>query len=242
MKKKLLVVDDEPDLREVLCTELTSEGYEVFEAESGNKAFDFLQKTKCDLVLSDIRMPDGSGIDLIHKIKSQGQETPIVVFISGYSEMKPEDIYHLGAEGILAKPWKPEKLIDMVNTLLTTKENRWQRKSDRLDFQTSLHLKCSSFETGIHSKILNIGRGGMFVEMKERFPVKDERIAFSFENPNNTDTIEGVGIVRWVRTKDAVGAPSGIGIEFIELSDTHLMRLISLILQIAPKSFIPKTI
>lgn len=84
MKKNILVVDDEPDVREFLSDLLTDEGYSVRQAEDGVRAMEMIAQEKPDLILLDLQMPKETGTDLYRKIhrKKDFEKIPVIV-ISG---------------------------------------------------------------------------------------------------------------------------------------------------------------
>ena len=82
---KILLVDDEQDIREVLKISLVSSGYTVFTAENGKQAFDIFKKEKPLIVLTDIKMPGMSGIDLLRKIKNSNPDTEVII-ITGHGD------------------------------------------------------------------------------------------------------------------------------------------------------------
>lgn len=100
----ILVVDDEPVLRELVAFILLDRGFAVSEADSGNVAFEKIQEHAFDVVVSDVRMPNGSGIDLLRRIRELKGRKPIVFLVSGYSEVSAEEAKRLGAEDLLNKP------------------------------------------------------------------------------------------------------------------------------------------
>jgi CheY-like chemotaxis protein len=80
MAATILVVDDEPNYRLIIGQLLESEGYSVVEAGSGREAFElFRDSPELDLVMTDITMPDGDGMELLAKIKSERSEVPVVM-------------------------------------------------------------------------------------------------------------------------------------------------------------------
>jgi len=99
----ILVVDDEDMLREIVTMQIEEDGYKVLQACSGNEAFETIKQTHIDLVISDMRMPDGSGEDLLRSINTLDIK-PKFIMITGYSELSKEDLVALGALDMLAKP------------------------------------------------------------------------------------------------------------------------------------------
>ncbi len=115
----ILVVDDDADMREVIAFELQRHGYKIIEAENGFKAFDLVKSQKIDLVLSDIQMPGGSGIELLENIRALQKRKPAIILISGFSELSGTAAMDKGAFAILDKPFQAEQLIELVTNALS---------------------------------------------------------------------------------------------------------------------------
>ena len=86
-KKSVLVVDDEEDLREILRFELEDQGYNVLEADGVDEALSQLSKNHVDVVVSDIRMPERSGIELLKEIRIKHHDKPALIFMSGFADV-----------------------------------------------------------------------------------------------------------------------------------------------------------
>lgn len=86
MKKKLLLVDDEKDIREVLLLPLSDLGYHIFEAENGEEALRIFKQVQPPIVMTDIKMPGIDGIELLQKIKHENPETEVIM-ITGHGDM-----------------------------------------------------------------------------------------------------------------------------------------------------------
>ena len=89
MKNKILVVDDEKNIRLLLKEEMTDEGYDVILAESGAKALDMIKSEKPDLVTLDIKMPGEDGLTILRKIRETEYDLPVII-CSAYSVYKSE--------------------------------------------------------------------------------------------------------------------------------------------------------
>jgi DNA-binding NtrC family response regulator len=119
---KVLVVDDEQDLREVTALNIEIEGYEVLTASSGNEALSLLEKNNVDLIISDIRMADGDGITLVKTLKEKGNKLPLILLVTGFSEITKSDAIKLGAYDLLEKPADPA-IINRILTKLTKEKS-----------------------------------------------------------------------------------------------------------------------
>ena len=117
-KECILIVDDAPDTLEILQRNLSSNGYRVFTSLNVADAIRILESTSIDLVITDLKMPRGSGLDLIRHIK-ENLENIEVMMITGYASIGGAvDAVRLGAEDYLAKPFTDEELLASVERVL----------------------------------------------------------------------------------------------------------------------------
>ncbi len=120
---KVLIIDDEEDIRELLSYNLKKEGYDVYAAESGNIGLSVIQNVRPDLILLDVMMPGMDGIEVCEAIRNlAGFEKTLVCFLTArnedYSQIAGLDA---GADDYVAKPVKPKLLISRINALLRRK-------------------------------------------------------------------------------------------------------------------------
>ena len=115
--KKILVVDDEVDLAEIICEELKLVGYDTLQAASGMEALSILDSEHVDLILSDIRMPNGSGPDLLQGLVNRRKAIPIL-FMTGYSEYSFDQLKDLGALACFTKPLNMSKILAQIHDIL----------------------------------------------------------------------------------------------------------------------------
>jgi CheY-like chemotaxis protein len=118
---KILIVDDEPDLRELFADELKSFGAKTFEATQGTEALEFLKKNEIDVVISDIRMPGGYGITLVKNINSSIQPKPLVFFCTGFTEYPEEDLKNLDIVKIFNKPFNWDDVVQSISQAVNEK-------------------------------------------------------------------------------------------------------------------------
>lgn len=115
-KKTILIADDMEDIRENITIGLGEDAYNFLFAETGDEAFKIAKENKIDLVISDIAMPGGNGIELLKNLKDL-PNNPFVIFLTGYAGMFPED-ENYKPDHVLEKPYRPEELKLMVEGLL----------------------------------------------------------------------------------------------------------------------------
>jgi CheY-like chemotaxis protein len=113
--RRILVVEDEPDLREAIAESLEDFGSEVIRAENGQSAWKIIESgAQLDCVVSDVRMPGGDGIELLRSIRSREGKRPPLIFLSGFSDFELEQIVTEGAAGLVPKPFDIPYLLLLV--------------------------------------------------------------------------------------------------------------------------------
>ncbi len=110
----VLCVDDEDAIREVLVSFFEMEGYQCLQAIGGHEALEIVKNKTVHFVVSDIRMPQGNGIELLNSIQEYNPELPSILLVSGYSELSREDAIKKGAIDLLVKPVKLEIILEKV--------------------------------------------------------------------------------------------------------------------------------
>jgi len=120
--QKILVVDDDRDMRQVLAKYLLKFNYQVIEASSGKSALDILEKGEPDLILCDFKLGDMNGTALLTKIKEKYLHIP-VIFITGYGDIKVAvEVMRLGAYDYVTKPLFPDEILLTIRKALKKKE------------------------------------------------------------------------------------------------------------------------
>ncbi len=120
MKKKILVVDDEYNIRLLLKEELTDEGYDVVLAENGAAALRMIQEEKPDLVTLDIKMPGEDGLSVLRKIRETEYDLPVII-CSAYSVYK-SDFSAIAADHYVVKSSNFDDLKKKIREILSCKE------------------------------------------------------------------------------------------------------------------------
>jgi CheY-like chemotaxis protein len=125
-KKKILVVDDEPDILKVTSIRLKKLGYNVLTAVDGKEALDTMRSENPDLVLLDLVMPFMNGAEVCEQIKNDKtlKHIPIILFTaSGNGAMTAEQIKKIGADDYIIKPFEPEELTGKLEEILAQGAN-----------------------------------------------------------------------------------------------------------------------
>jgi len=119
MAQRLLYADDEESLRTLVKSHLTLEGFEVETVASGNEAVAILQTQNFDLILLDLRMPEGDGFTVLRYLQERGTHPPVIV-LTGVDDVSiASECVKLGAADYLTKPYNFHELIDSVERVLT---------------------------------------------------------------------------------------------------------------------------
>jgi len=123
---RVLVVDDEPDVREVIKRILTKAGYDVIEAEDGEKAIEAIHEGEnpllMNVIISDIRMPKINGVEAIHHFQQQWPRVPIIV-LTGFPDIQMAiGFLKKGVVEYLVKPVEKEKLTNAVAKALAQRK------------------------------------------------------------------------------------------------------------------------
>jgi two-component system response regulator PilR (NtrC family) len=138
MKPRILVVDDEESIREFLDIMLRKEGYEVTCAEDGQKALEILKKKAIDMVISDLQMPNLTGIELLRQVKDQFPDMLFMMITAFGSTENAVEAMKLGAYDYLTKPFKIDEVrINIANALHSKNlevENRVLKKELTREF------------------------------------------------------------------------------------------------------------
>ena len=116
--QKILVVDDEKSMRELLALMLRREGYRVISTESAEKAGEVIEREAYDLVISDISMPGASGIDLLRRVREGGLDTPVILITAFGSKETAIEALKLGAFDYFEKPFNIEDAKNRVRNAL----------------------------------------------------------------------------------------------------------------------------
>ena len=118
---RILIVDDDPYFLRVLSRILSGENFQVTTAEGATQAAQVLKENSFDIVISDLRLPDGDGLSILQQVRKAGLEVPVVI-LTAYGEVDSYlEAMNAGVTEYLNKPVKSEELIAVVRTCLQSR-------------------------------------------------------------------------------------------------------------------------
>jgi excisionase family DNA binding protein len=118
----VLIVDDDPRLREYVRVNLEMEGYSVREAGDAEEGLSVLEESTPDLVLLDVMMPGVDGWEMLRRVQERHGvgAIPVIMFSGKVEELAAEEAASRGAQGFVGKPFSPQELVDQTKQLLPT--------------------------------------------------------------------------------------------------------------------------
>jgi DNA-binding NarL/FixJ family response regulator len=161
-RKRLLLIDDDPNLILLVRDYLEFRGYEVLTADNGKEALDLLAQNLPDMIVCDIMMPEMDGYALIENIRKNPRTSWIpVLFLSarGQSQDRIKGL-NLGADVYMVKPFEPEELVAQVESSLK-QTNRLLLHTDGLDDNTSIQVPASVELTPTELKVVQLVARGL---------------------------------------------------------------------------------
>lgn len=231
-KATVLVVDDEPELREIFAIWLNREGYEVVTAANGADALTRLNSNAIDVLISDIRMPIMDGIALVRRMFELERILPAIIFVSGFGDMNVRELYAMGVEAMLTKPLMPKDLLHALSASLCERERLWLTPTEG-PVSDVLTVTYAHLEEAIAQGEFGIGRGGVCVRSHRAF-LENTLVDLAIEFVADGLALRGQGFVRWSSLKD-----QRIGVEFIYLDPSCRAWLIPRMAGRALCPFIP---
>jgi two-component system phosphate regulon response regulator PhoB len=157
MSQKILIIEDEPDIRKTLEYNISREGYEVTSASSLSEARQSLELSSFSLLLLDLMLPDGSGLDLFRELKQDKSKSSMSVIILTAKDDEVDKVvgFELGADDYVTKPFSVRELILRVKAVL----KRGVSKSDNVEVQRQfgeLKIDVDSHEVFVNDEHISL--------------------------------------------------------------------------------------
>ncbi|WP_018108284.1 response regulator transcription factor [Bacteroides propionicifaciens] len=188
IKPKILIVDDEPDICEILSFNLSNEGLDVKTAYSAEEALE-LVTPDLSLILLDIMMEGMSGYKMAEKLRNEGNQIPIIFLTAKRTENDMLTGFSVGADDYIAKPFSVKEVIARIKALLKRSESitKKEKTATSLEFD-SLVIDLASKELFIDKELINL--------TKTEFEI----LALLANNPTRIFSREDIINVVWVET------------------------------------------
>ena len=157
MSQKILIIEDEPDIRKTLEYNISREGYDVISASSLSDGREKLESASFSLLLLDLMLPDGSGLDLCRELKQDKSlsSMPVIILTAKDDEVDKVVGFELGADDYVTKPFSVRELILRVKAVL----KRGERKSDNMEVQRQfgeLKIDVDSHEVFVNDEQVSL--------------------------------------------------------------------------------------
>lgn len=172
--QKILVVEDEPDIRKLIQYNLTQERFRVLEAEDGEQALKIIQRDKPNLIILDLMLPGLSGLELCKILRQRPDTTrvPILMLTAKAGEADKVVGLEMGADDYLAKPFSPREMVARVRAILRRSEAASTMESTPAYERGSLKIDFTTYDVLVRGKAVKL-------TLKEF-----ELLRFLVQNPN----------------------------------------------------------
>lgn len=234
--KKILILEDEVDLNEMISMELENKGYETIKLYNPKNFKEIFAKEKPDILITDLKLPEIPGKDIIQMTKQIDVSIPPIIAMTAYNDILPQTLYNLGVESVIYKPFQLVLLTNTIDRLCIPLEERLQLSIEKYGLSPGWVRKIDNRK--INEIIL--GRGGFSFKTNERIET-NEIIEFSIKVLEEV-VLDGKGIVRWDIINKIDKNETTInkyGVEFVYLNDKSRECFISFISNNIISPYIP---
>ena len=161
--KKILIIEDEPNIRELVLYNLQANGYDGIQAEDGIMGITMVHTEKPDLILLDIMLPGKNGYDICRELRSEGNNTPIIMLTAKNEEIDKVLGLEFGADDYISKPFGIRELMARIKAVLRRYENIGRDKTS-----TAEHiLKIDDLEINIERHQVTVNGHNVELTLKE---------------------------------------------------------------------------
>ncbi|HPU29199.1 MAG TPA: UDP-3-O-acyl-N-acetylglucosamine deacetylase [Syntrophorhabdaceae bacterium] len=208
--KKILIIDDEKNILDVLSPMLEDEGFKVFKALDGKMGISIFKKERPDVVILDIWMPEMDGIEVLREIKREGNDS-IVIVISGHGTISTAvEAVKMGAFDFLEKPLTIEKILEVISRGLAGREKQKETYNElkigiskglNIIKQKTIGKSIVVYGVGLHS---GVKTGMILLPMPEDTGIIFEHVPEGERIPAFIDYVYSIGYASSVKGKSCV--------------------------------------
>jgi FixJ family two-component response regulator len=177
---RVFVVDDEPDIVELIAEDLQDRNMLVYKFTESEKVLKALPALLPDIIVSDFQMPGLNGVELLKNVRNHYRFLPGIAFVTAYAKMETPELLNLGAFDVLPKPIEFQRLADSITKFMINnlhERNRYLRVPTDLPAHLTIEQKSA--------RVQNIGYGGVFLQLDQIESVNalklGEALQFQFE-------------------------------------------------------------
>jgi phosphate regulon transcriptional regulator PhoB len=176
--KKILIVEDEPDIRKLVAYNLAQEHFKVLEAEDGERALRILERERPHLIVLDLMLPGLSGLEFCRRLRERPETAllPVLMLTARASEADRVVGLEMGADDYLTKPFSPRELVARVKAILRRMEMQSEVSGAEVYEKGPLKINFSTYEVWVLGKSIKL-------TLKEF-----ELLRFLAQNPNRVIT------------------------------------------------------
>lgn len=160
--KKILIIEDEPNIRELVLYNLKANGYEGLAAEDGYMGVTIVHKQRPDLILLDIMLPGKNGYDICRELREEGNETPIIMLTAKTEEIDKVLGLELGADDYISKPFGIRELMARIRAVL----RRYDNTHEEVPPEEHI-LRINDLEINIERHQVKVGQRQIDLTLKE---------------------------------------------------------------------------
>ncbi|PYZ98116.1 DNA-binding response regulator [Alteribacter lacisalsi] len=179
---RILIVEDEINIANVIRLELEYEGFTALVKEDGLTAWEFLQKEQCDLILLDVMLPRMSGIEVLRRLRAQDNQTPVIMLTARDAVVDKVTGLDQGANDYVTKPFEIEELLARIRASL--RSGQTGRAKEKL-----ADGEMTFSDLTVNTKTREVTRNGDYIELTPR---EYDLLLFLLENQGQVLTREQI--------------------------------------------------
>lgn len=172
---KILLIEDEENIRKIIAYDLSKAGYDIVEANDGSQALQLADKEEFDVLIIDWMLPHVAGIDIVKKLREQGKSSIMIMLTARDDESDILKAFEIGVDDYITKPFSPRELLARVNAHLK-----------RQNKQAEKHLGVGDLQMDMKRREAYIGSELMVLTKKEfdllEYFIQNKNIVLSRDN------------------------------------------------------------
>ncbi len=216
--KKILLLDDDPFIMGVMKSFLNSSSFQLDCATTVAEAIDLTKHKEYDCIVSDVRMPTGTGAELLTSLREINRHSPAMLFVSGYSDVTVDELLFRGADSFILKPFTQDTFTAEIKRLAQPFVLRLSEKPPSYESLKAITINAANlFKTGTGGDV-RLGQGGFFTRIHPDGVRINQFLRFTLEISKD-EVLQGSGRIMWLRRPSSLrpqAAGMGLLMEYLE--------------------------